>query len=301
MKFYVEKKININGSDSEIFNQIADFNNWENWSPWAYLEKGETSVSGSPKSIGHGMTWKGEITGEGEMNISSIEPNKVFFDVRFIKPWKSFSKNTLSVKEGEVVWTMEGNLPFFMFFMKKTMVTMLGMDFDRGLLMLKDQVETGGVETESVDMGVSEMEGFDYVGLKRSSSIDEMPKLMQKDMERMAEFMENKGKNAKKWIAVYKKFDFVNGNCEYISAFSSEELDGVPEGYVSGSYKTGRVYKVLHKGDYKYLGNSWIKAMMTVRTRKLKMKKGFEFESYLNDPTVLPPEQWETEVVLPLK
>ncbi len=300
MKFNVEKRIKIDASDSDIFNQFADLNNWENWSPWAILEDGEIMTVGEPKTVGHKMSWEGEITGSGDMTLEKVSDNRIDFKTNFIKPFKSVSQNSISVKDGEVVWTMEGNLPIFMFFMKKMMEAFIGMDFERGLLMLKDFVETGELKTESLDEGISDMKGFSWIGIEKTTSIEEMPNVMKEDMTRIGEMLENNHQMAEKWIGIYKKYDPIKNTCNFISAVSSENFDEIPEGYISGEYKTGKVFKVLHKGDYKYLGNSWTKSMMTVRTRK-KKKRATEFENYLNDPTQTEVQDLRTEIIYPVK
>lgn len=40
---------------------------------------------------------------------------------------------------------MDGKLPYFMFFMVKMMKNWIGMDYERGLAMLKEFIETGEV------------------------------------------------------------------------------------------------------------------------------------------------------------
>ena len=68
-------------------------------------------------------------------------------DLTFLKPWKSQAKVAFYLKEEgastQVRWTIDSGIPFFLFWMKKQMEIFVGMDYDRGLTMLKDLVETG--------------------------------------------------------------------------------------------------------------------------------------------------------------
>lgn len=113
--------------------------------------------------------WNGARIGSGNMRVSSEKENEfVELDLTFLKPWKSTSKVGFYMKEQgegtEVTWTMDGSLPFFMFFMKKMMETFVGMDYDRGLRLLKDVVEDGEVHSKLDIEGKGEYPGGKYIG-----------------------------------------------------------------------------------------------------------------------------------------
>lgn len=54
--------------------------------------------------------------------------------------------------------------------MKGMMAASIGMDFDRGLRMLKDYLETGEVHSKLDYPGQTNFEGFHYVGIRSQSS-----------------------------------------------------------------------------------------------------------------------------------
>jgi len=52
-----------------------------------------------------------------------------------------------SKAETRVTWSMQSSLPFFLFFMRKSFENFVGMDYDRGLRMLKEQLESGKISS----------------------------------------------------------------------------------------------------------------------------------------------------------
>ena len=63
-------------------------------------------------------------------------------DLTFLKPCKSQAKVAFYLKEEgastQVRWTMDSVLPFFLFWMKKSMEAYISQDYGRGLRLLKD-------------------------------------------------------------------------------------------------------------------------------------------------------------------
>ncbi|MEZ6125282.1 MAG: hypothetical protein R3C49_19205 [Planctomycetaceae bacterium] len=46
-------------------------------------------------------------------------------------------------------WYLNGSLPWFMFWMVRRMEAYIGMDYARGLKMVKDYIESGRVDSQS--------------------------------------------------------------------------------------------------------------------------------------------------------
>ena len=122
---------------------------------------------------GKSYSWKGDLTGEGQMEILGEEANQwVDYDLLFLKPWKSKAKVRFEVEgqgdQTKVTWFMDSSLPFFLFFMKKSMTAMIGMDYERGLAMLKEYVEKGEVHSKLDFKGTQSFPGMQYIGIKTS-------------------------------------------------------------------------------------------------------------------------------------
>ncbi len=160
--FNIEKSIEINKSKTEVFQFLGNFMNWPNWSPWLSQEPDcDFSVEGNPGAISHKQSWSGAYIGAGNMVINEVKENQfIGYDLEFLKPWKSKSKVEFVLTEGKgpestlVTWKMIGSLPFFMFFFKKMMHALVGNDYDRGLSMLKEHLETGQVNSKVIKVGL---------------------------------------------------------------------------------------------------------------------------------------------------
>ena len=153
-KMNVVKSINVKCTIEEAYKTLMDFKQWLPWSPWLILEK---DVKLEFKEEDRYYKWTGKLVGSGEMTIEATEPNKaIYYNLTFLKPWKSKSKVSFKLRpsgsdETTITWTMDGSLPFFMFWMKKMMQNYIGMDYERGLRMLKNYLEDGKVHSELED------------------------------------------------------------------------------------------------------------------------------------------------------
>jgi effector-binding domain-containing protein len=222
---------------------------------------------------------------------SEVENQSLDMDLNFIKPWKSFAKVGFEIKpkgEGtDVSWTMASSLPFFLFWMKKQVEAYVGMDYERGLKMLKDLAEDGKVHSELTLKGKGSFDGGKYIGIKGSCSIDEMGEDMNKKMEELTAFIhENKVEMAGEAFSIYHKWNMVNRQAEYTTGFFVKETPAA----VSGSFVIGEIPKVAaniveHKGAYEHLGNAWGLQYMMQRGKEFKANKKVDpFEVYKNSP-----------------
>jgi hypothetical protein len=146
-KTHVSRSIEIASSPEEVFAYLEDFKKWPQWSPWLILEPDCTLDFSDDGST---YTWEGNLIGSGEIERSTLHsPVSMTCELRTAKPWKSNSTVGFSVKKSEngslVSWTMDGSVPLPLFWMKPMIQGLVGMDYVRGLHMLKDLCETGKV------------------------------------------------------------------------------------------------------------------------------------------------------------
>jgi len=149
--YTVERSAIIAAPAERVYAQIVDFRRWPAWSPWEDLDPNmERTYSGADSGPGAATAWSGNRkAGQGTMEISeAAEPSEVKIALEFLKPFKSRSTTTFSLKpqgEGtEVTWTMVGPTTFMTRVMGifKSMDKMIGPDFEKGLGRLKAVAET---------------------------------------------------------------------------------------------------------------------------------------------------------------
>jgi effector-binding domain-containing protein len=308
MKFDIEKSIVVEAPLEKVREYVEDFNLWNSWSPWTILEPDcNVQVEGNPKSKGHSMAWSGEIIGSGRNTLDTYSDYRLDYKLEFLKPWKSKADVYFEFEElgdsTKVIWGMHSSMPFFLFFMIKMMKNMVGMDYERGLTMLKAMVEEGSLKCSTENKGSLDYKGFSYVGIQRTCSIEDMPKLMQKDMEKIVQDVVIEGKKgARHWVSIYPKFDMKSMQGIYISAISDEGIEGLDLGdeYVRGEIKDSKAIEVSHSGSYDFLSNAWSMGMMFFRAKKMK-SNGYPFEQYWNSPLEVTPEELQTSVYFPHK
>ncbi len=305
-KMFIERSTQIGVEPSKVFNIVSDFNHWQAWSPWLIMDP-TTAVN--VRSDSKYYEWKGGRVGEGNMTITNeVENSSVDYDLMFLKPWKSKAKVSFHIepKDGgsEVRWTMDSSLPFFLFWMKKMTEAFIGMDYERGLNMLKEYVEDGKIKTQLDFKGESQFEGTQYVGIERTCSKEQLGPQMAADLTKISEYLSDK----KEMIAgapfsIYAKWDMVKDQITYTTGIPvSKLMNDLPSGLKSGGIPSTPVYTIEHKGPYMHLGNAWSTLNNMARGKEFKWnKKIYPFEVYLNDPENTAPEELLTAVHFPVK
>ncbi|MEQ9424946.1 MAG: SRPBCC family protein [Cyclobacteriaceae bacterium] len=305
-KINVIKSIKIDSPIEMIFNTLNDFNHWQVWSPWLIMEpEAEVKIAEDSKSY----SWNGKRIGSGNMKVTSEEPHqKINYDLNFLKPWKSSAKVRFELEpDGDmtkVSWVMDSSLAFFMFWMKAMMQAFIGMDFERGLNMLKDYMEDGIVHSQLDFKGESTFPGFDYIGLKRYCNIDEMPAKMAADFDKINEFLaKNPDFNASQVFTIYHNWDMVKQKVSYTSgvAVGQPEID-LTDGFISGKIPKIKVFTLRHIGPYRHLGNAWSTLYNMKQGKHLKIQKNIHpFETYVNDPKEVPENDLITDIHFAIK
>ena len=129
VKDYERITDNIQKEVKSIFNYLNDFHNWPQWSPWLIADP---NTSLNIDTDGKYYIWEGDVTGSGDMRVLSETKNKsLSCSLNFYKPWKSKVEVDFYLEEKsdgtKVAWTMKSSLPWFLFWMKKSMEVYVGM------------------------------------------------------------------------------------------------------------------------------------------------------------------------------
>lgn len=288
-KISIKRSIKINASPEKVFNIINDFNHWSIWSPWLIMEpEVKVTVADDAKYY----EWNGKRVGSGNMTITSEKENEsVYYDLIFLKPWKSKAKVSFELKADgkatDVSWTMDSSLPFFMFWMKKMMMAFISMDYDRGLNMLKDYVEDGKVHSKLSFLGENSFEEISYIGIRTMTNKQNMGPQMGSDFDKLEEFLKDQPDLANgKVFSIYHKWDMVKNRVDYSACVQVKSIPSeLPEGMISGQIAAGKAYQIEHKGPYAHLGNAWTTLYGMQRGKEFKVnKKVNPFEVYNNKP-----------------
>jgi effector-binding domain-containing protein len=197
---------------------------------------------------------------------------------------------------------MTSKLPFFMFFMTKMMTAYIGMDYERGLKMLKDYVETGSVPSKLSFRGIQSYAGCMYVGIRATCTMDSLSQKMADDFAKLSAWAkENASVIVGEGFSIYHTWDVLKNKAEYTAAFPVKEAQGqLPPSLINESIPATKVNIIAHTGAYQHLGNAWTTQYMMQRNKEFKFRKGIDpFEVYKNMPGQVSTEQLLTEIHFP--
>ena len=304
--FHVQRSIVIAAPAAQIHEIVRDFRTWPDWSPWLIAEP-EATLSFAED--GRSYSWDGKVTGAGVMQVESEDaPGRINYRLDFLRPWKSSNTVGFSFhpKDGgtEVVWTMEGSLPWFMFWMRTMMSGFIGADYDRGLRMLKDRVETGTVPSALEFPGLALVDTFHFVGLRRECPIGGIGPSMQATMEELDSGLDAAGiETAGRPLSVCHHWSPSKDRMTYTLAYPVAAAPAaLPDGFVTGRIPGCQTYRVRHTGAYRHLGNAWAAGMMHARSKRFRGRRDLRpFEIYQSDPETTPEPERVVVVHIPAK
>lgn len=305
-RFNVERSIEIAAPIETAYASVRDFRQWPVWSPWLIAEP---DCRLTYAEDGSQYSWDGEVVGAGTLALVREDaPNRLECDLNFIRPWKSHADVRFefqSTGDGtRVTWTMDSALPWFLFWMKPMMVAALGMDYDRGLAMLKEVVETGVNPSKLTFDGPSDYAGCTYVGVRRSGPFAEIGEMVAADFGKLHEWSQKAGITpAAPPLAIYHKFNMARDRIEYTCAYPVQSAPAsTGEEVTTGTIPPTRIYRITHTGPYRHLGNAWSTGMLFARNKVFRQDKSIPpFEIYETDPDSTPETEAVTRVCFPLR
>ena len=148
--FSVERSTTVQAPPEKIYPFLADFRQWNAWSPWDRLDPAmKRQFSGAASGQGAVYAWEGnKDVGSGRMEIRSARPvSSVDIQLDFLAPFEAHNTAsfTLVPEAGAttVTWTMTGPMPLLSKVMGLfvSMDQMVGPDFEAGLANLKAAAE----------------------------------------------------------------------------------------------------------------------------------------------------------------
>lgn len=307
--FNVVSSINIDAPTSRVRDVLADYETWPSWSPWLIMEPdSKLTYKGTAGELGHGYDWSGDKVGAGGMTTTALDANRMESDLRFLKPFKSqadvaFDFESVGDNETKVTWYMDSSLPFFMFFMVNKMKAMIGMDYDRGLRMLKDYVEKGSVPSGVSVEGIVDVPAVTYAGTRHNTSMDNISDSMAKAFHSVYEATSQSGAEMIGMpFSIYNNMDIVSGSCAYTAAIPIANSNSAISGASVAERPACKALKIVHTGPYRHLGNAWATGMSDMRHGKMKPNKQVPpFEVYVNDPDETAESALITEVYMPVR
>jgi hypothetical protein len=150
--YSVQREVRINKPKKKVFDYIRSLKNQDNFSKWAQIDpQMKKSYTGADGEVGFISAWESndKNVGKGEQEIKKItEGERIDFEVRFIKPFKSVSPafmttERISDDQTLVKWGFSGHMkyPMNLMLLFMNMEKMIGNDLQTGLTNLKNALE----------------------------------------------------------------------------------------------------------------------------------------------------------------
>ncbi|MBO6523010.1 MAG: SRPBCC family protein [Balneolaceae bacterium] len=304
--FHVSRNIIIEASPEKVFSTLNNLSTWVNWSPWLIMEpEANVTIADDNKYY----EWEGSRVGAGSMKITGEEENSsVDYDLNFLKPWKSEAKVRFMIDgkgdQTKVTWSMDSSLPWYMFWMVGMMDSWIGMDYERGLGMLKEYVEEGEIKSKLEWKGESQFPGTKYIGIKTTCGMDEIGEVMMGDFGKIEAFMkEHEDIATGNAYSIYHKWDMKKQQTIYTGCVGVNQVpDDLPADFVSGEIPATKIYTLRHIGKYDHLGNAWSTMMSMGRNKEFKQKRGIHpWEYYVTNPQETAESDHITDVCFAVK
>ena len=167
----------------------------------------------------------------------------------------------------------------------------VGMDYDRGLKMLKEWLETGSVTAGTTIRGVINADALHMIGIRSTATWETLGESMNQTFSEARDKMTAANLPVSgEMISAYHKFDMKNLIFDYTGGFlvsgeTIQQLHGaLPDGLSIWSTPPGPALHVEQTGGYEHIGNGWSAAHQYVRYKKLKQAKTATYEIYRNHP-----------------
>lgn len=151
-EYEVKKEVVIDLPKQEVYDYLKLLKNQDHFSVWAKMDENMTKrYVGEDGNIGFVSAWESEEenVGAGEQEIKAmIEGERIDYELRFLKPFKSTSQaylitETFDEQRTKVIWGFKGKMsyPFNLILVIMDFKGMIGNDLQTGLSNLKSELE----------------------------------------------------------------------------------------------------------------------------------------------------------------
>lgn len=308
-KFLLERSILINADNQQIFNQVEDFKNWINWSPWASKDESiylnQEGYSNPSNGVGANFVWesKHEDVGSGNIEIVEIIPNqsiKTITDLDFTQlsdVW-SFNETNEGVK---VVWATQldfGFNPVSKFF-GLFMEDQIAPDFELGLKQLKEYTENLP-KIHQVEVVQDSVQTTWFLSIRDSVSQSEMNNIHGKIYSQINHYMDNNELEiASSPMVIYHYWSDTLIDIE-AGIPITDSVEVIDKNIRLNKIRSGKVVTAIHHGAYDRIPETYFGINEWMRKNKVVVN-GPPWEVYITDPAKeVDPEKWQTAIYFPI-
>jgi len=181
----VERSVTINAPKAVVADQMLQYKNFHNWSPWQDLDPNmKSEIIGPERTAGTKYVWKGtKKVGSGEMIVREARGDELQYTLNFKEPWESKADGHWSVEDAgngqsKAIWnfTTHSSFPMNGIMMAMGMKKYLASDFDKGLNKLKAYSELHAKDASASTFQIETIQfpATTYAGIRKTLQMTNM-------------------------------------------------------------------------------------------------------------------------------
>jgi effector-binding domain-containing protein len=303
--YHIERSIDINQPVELVFEQVADLNNFEQWSPWNEMEPSAYSpVEGM--GVGQVSKWDGDTVGKGALTVTGItEYESLTQSLKFEEPFEGAAEITFTFVQNEngtikVTWSTIGELGYPVArFLKPMIESELAESFDKGLAKLKERCEA---IKDYVKIEVTNFPGGKYYTISDKCHVSEIEGKMNKIFPELYAFV---GKNQLQFagnpITINNEYDMELKIWDFTVAVPVTDNSKKATGKIKAmELPPMKVAKTVYVGPYDGSEKTYMAMEVNMKKRGYEVA-GKSIEEYVNSPEDTPPNELITNIYYPIK
>lgn len=299
---------------SLIYEQLADFKEWENWNPW--LEDEEiTSTMGAQTNGVDGNYSFTDPDGNGKMTITGIDPNKyVAMNLLYDNGMTSSNSDVIMelepVENGtKVTWNTKGEQGL----LDKVMSSILSFNIEneikpkyaKGLENL-DAYVTNQMSVYQIHVdGIIETGGGYFLYMSSSAKRENLQIVKSQMLQNIMSYMNrNRIDIYGMPRVIYEKIDSTNNSVLFSAALpvQNREITATNSNILSSYQEPGKAVKITLNGAYSNLDEAWRKGEEFISQNGLVKATASPYELYKTYPMLTPnPADYRTEIYIPIE
>lgn len=308
----VSRTKTINAPSQLVYNEVIDFKNWSDWSPWVEKDS-ELTFTYPEQTSGEGgsYSWVGK-DGKGEMKtLSAIENDSIWQEIKFenFPPANVYWKFNKADQGTDVTWGMTSeDMGFMMKFfalISGGMDKMIGPDYERGLEKLDSLIIDSMSKFDIKINGIKEYGGGFYLYKTTNATSKNISSTMAKQYGSIGGYMaQNQIPMHGMPFTIYQEMNMDDGTVIMSNGIPvSQKIEiNNDSGILCGYIPKTKVLKTTLKGNYTNLTQAWQETMEYIAKNNILQSELKPFEIYTNDPGQVPnPADWVTEIYIPIQ
>jgi effector-binding domain-containing protein/carbon monoxide dehydrogenase subunit G len=304
----------IDAPTSVIYDQIEDFKQWGNWSPWLEDVEIETTMGTQTQGVDANYSFI-DSYGNGKMTITDLEPDKsIIMDMFYDNGITSSNSEVImaleQVENGTLItWNIKGEQGL----VDKAMSAVFGFNMEeeitpkykKGLENLEELViKNMNVSSSSVD-GIIETGGGYFLYMSSSAKKENLQELKTQMLQNIMSYMQrNKIDMYGMPRIIYEKINPYYDSMIFSAAIpvQNREITATNSNLLCSYQEPGKAVKVTLKGAYSNLDEARKKGEEFIDQNGLVRSEEAPYEVYKTDPMLTPnPADYFTEIYLPIQ